>query len=79
MDIFISIFGAVTAIIVAVIGAVLSNNNNNIIQLRKLKEQHYVAYIESLHNYASENDNPNFKNSYTFNRDKLFIMQVRKL
>ncbi|MGC2871851.1 hypothetical protein ACDL92_00965 [Ihubacter sp. mB4P-1] len=53
MEIVISILGAISAILVAVIGAIFSNRNNTTLQLRKLKEEHYISYIEALHNLAA--------------------------
>ena len=52
MELYISIIGAIVAIIVSVLGAILANKNTIILQTRKLKEEHYIAYIEALHNYA---------------------------
>ena len=73
MEILISIFGAVVAIIVAVIGAILSNKNSNLLQLRKLKEQHYICYIESLHNFAATGSSEDAV-KFVYSRDKLFIV-----
>ena len=53
MELYISIIGAIVAIIVSVLGAILANKNTIILQTRKLKEEHYIAYIEALHNYAA--------------------------
>lgn len=39
MEIIISVVGAMSAILVAVVGAVLSNKNSNKLQLRKLKRR----------------------------------------
>ena len=52
-ELYISIIGAIVAIIVSVLGAILANKNTIILQTRKLKEEHYIAYIEALHNYAA--------------------------
>lgn len=73
MEIVISVLGAISAILVAVIAAVLSNRNNTVLQLRKLKEEHYVSYIEALHNLASDNNNETIS-KYTYHRDKLLIV-----
>jgi hypothetical protein len=51
----ISIFGALSAITVSVLGAWYANRNNMILQTRKLKEDHYVSYIEALHDLTSDN------------------------
>ena len=74
MAIVISVFGAISAIIVAIIGAVLSNKNSNILQLRKLKEEHYISYIEALHNLAANNSSKDAIIEYTYHRDKLLII-----
>lgn len=70
----ISVLGAMSAIIVAVIGAILSNRNSNMLQLRKLKEEHYISYIESLHNLAANNSSKDAISKYTYHRDKLLIV-----
>lgn len=74
MEIIISVLGAISAVIVAVIGAVLSNRNSNMLQLRKLKEEHYISYIESLHNLAANNNSRDAISKYTYHRDKLLIV-----
>ena len=74
VEIIISALGAITAILVAITGAVLSNKNNNILQLRKLKEEHYISYIEALHNLAANNSNSEAVSKYTYHRDKLLIV-----
>ena len=70
----ISILGAVSAIIVSIIGAWLANRNSIVLQTRKLKEEHYVAYMEALHNLSSENSNKEYTKNYVFARDKLFLI-----
>ena len=42
MELYISIIGAIVAIIVSVLGAILANKNTIILQTRKLKEEHYI-------------------------------------
>jgi hypothetical protein len=74
IEIYISIFGALTAIIVSIVGALLTKRNSIILQTRKLKESHYVAYIEALHSLASNNQSSQASKDYTFNRDKLFLV-----
>jgi len=74
VPVIISIFGACSAIIVSIIGAWLANNNNIILQTRKLKEEHYVAYMESLHNLASDNASKELIKKYVLARDKLFLV-----
>jgi len=79
MDIIISVSGAIIAIIVAVLGAVLANKNSNLLQLRKLKEQHYVSYIEALHDLATDNNLPENMIQCTLYRDKLFIVASEEI
>jgi len=74
IEIYISIFGALTAIIVSIVGALLTKRNSIILQTRKLKESHYVAYIEAPHSLASNNQSSQASKDYTFNRDKLFLV-----
>ena len=74
MEIIISVLGAISAVIVAVIEAILSNKNSNMLQLRKLKEEHYISYIESLHNLAANNSSRDAISKYTYHRDKLLIV-----
>ncbi len=66
-------------ILISVIGAIFSNKNNNKLQLRKLKEDHYVSYIEALHNLAANNTDNNCVSKYTYSRDKLFIVGSEKV
>lgn len=79
MDIIISVIGALTAIIVASVGAFLANRNSNLLQLRKLKEQHYIVYFEALHNLAANNKDKKTVENYTYYRDKLFIIASEKV
>jgi hypothetical protein len=44
------------------------------LQTRKLKEDHYVFYIEALHDLAANNLNKEANKKYVFARDKLFII-----
>lgn len=73
-EIYISVFGAMSAIIVSIIGAWLANRNSIILQTRRLKEHHYIAYIEALHNLAAFNSDKEAVKSYVFARDKLLLM-----
>lgn len=57
----------------AVFGAILSNKNSNILQMRKLQEEHYVTYIEVLHNLASDSSEKALA-EYACQRDKLFLV-----
>jgi len=70
----ISIFGALSAITVSILGAWYANRNNIILQTRKLKEEHYISYIETLHNLNADNDGADVVKNYVFARDKLFII-----
>jgi len=74
MNLYISLLGALTAILVSFIGAWLANRNSIVLESRKLKEDHYVKYIEALHNLASENNKVEYVKNYTFARDKMFII-----
>lgn len=81
MELLISISGACTAILVSIISALLSNRNSNAFQIRKLKEEHYISYIESLHNLASAQSREldekiidDYVTKFTFFRDKLLIV-----
>lgn len=44
------------------------------LQLRKLKEEPYISYIESLHNLAANNSSRAAISKYTYHRDKLLIV-----
>lgn len=79
MNLLISILGATTAILVSLIGAWLANKNSIVLESRKLKENHYVMYIEALHNLAANNDKKEFLDKYTFARDKMFIIAHEKV
>ncbi len=74
ITLIISIIGAFSAIIVSIIGAWLANRSSLILQARKLKEEHYVAYIEAVHNLSSDNNNKKYDTEYVFARDKLFLI-----
>ena len=71
---YISILGALSAIVVSIIGAWLANKNSIVLQTRKLKEEHYVAYVEALHNLAGNNKETDCVKKYVFARDKLFLI-----
>ncbi|EHP49327.1 hypothetical protein [Odoribacter laneus] len=74
MELYISIIGALVAVIVSILGAILANRNTIILQTRKLKEEHYIAYIEALHNLAANNTDKNTMKNYVFARDKLLLI-----
>ncbi|MCW3127926.1 MAG: hypothetical protein JWO03_3584 [Bacteroidetes bacterium] len=83
MALYISILGALSAILVSFIGAWLSNRNNIVLQTRKLKEEHYISYIEALHNLGLDAANPELLRKYIFERDRLILIAseevVRKM
>lgn len=74
----IAILGALISVVIAIIGAALSIRGSIILQNRKLKEEHYVNYVESLHTLCAENSEQSIKN-YTFARDRLFIVADEKV
>ncbi len=74
MELFISLLGAVVAISVAILGAILTNRNNIRLQKSKLKEEHYIAYISALHSVATDGNNEDFKNEFTRSRDELMLI-----
>ena len=55
MEIVVAIIAGLFSISVAIFGAAFINVNNIKLQTRKLKEEHYVRYIESVHNLAEYN------------------------
>ncbi|SHM43179.1 hypothetical protein [Flavobacterium chilense] len=73
-ELIISIIGAITAIGVSIVGALLANQNSIVLQTKKLKEEHYVAYMEALHQLAGENHNNEATKKYVFARDKLLLI-----
>ncbi|MBE7171834.1 MAG: hypothetical protein INR73_14700 [Williamsia sp.] len=70
----ISIIGTFTAISVSLIGAWLANRNSVILQTRKLKEDHYITFIEALHYLLADNDNNDSIKNYVLARDKLLLI-----
>ena len=74
MEIVISVMGALTAVIVAIIGALLSYRHTNKIEILKLKEEHYISYVQALHNLAANNNNKAYIKDYTYYRDKMLIV-----
>ncbi|MHA7059406.1 hypothetical protein ACWGOQ_0019420 [Aquimarina sp. M1] len=71
--ILISIVGALSAVIVSLIGAWRANKNSILLQTRRLKEEHYIKYIEALPNNIEHNNEKSLAD-YVFTRDKLFII-----
>jgi hypothetical protein len=70
----ISLIGAVSAIFVSIVGAWLANRNSIVLQTRKLKEDHYIGYIEALHNNMSYDETNSNVKDYVFARDKLLLI-----
>ncbi|WP_341903074.1 hypothetical protein [Fluviicola taffensis] len=74
IPLLISILSGAVAITVSIIGAWFANRNSIILQTRKLKEEHYVAFLEALHNLASDNQSTKYGKEYTYARDKLLLI-----
>ncbi len=74
MELVIAIIGALVSISIGCIGAYFANRNSIILQTPKLREDHYIRYIEALHNLAKNNKNEKYVSAYTFARDKLLII-----
>jgi ABC-type bacteriocin/lantibiotic exporter with double-glycine peptidase domain len=74
MSLIIAVIGALSSIIISILGAVLSYRYNKLLQLKELKKSYYIDYIVSLHNFMTENNNREFIKKYTYNRDKLLIV-----
>ncbi len=72
IEILISLLGALTAVIVSVIGAFLANRNSIILQIRKRKEEGYTTFLEALHENAANRKSG--LRDYVLARDKLFII-----
>ena len=72
--VLISLVSAISAVVVSIVTAMASNRNNIILQTRKLKEDHYVSFIEALHDFAAANTNNEAVKKFTFARDKLLII-----
>ncbi len=79
MDIVVAIIAGLFSICVAIFGAVFININNLKMQTRKLKEEHYVRYLEAVHNLAEDNKNVQALKEYTLHRDKMFIVASEKV
>lgn len=73
-EMLIAISGAVISIVIAIISAILARHNDIALQTRRLKEEHYISFIESLHSLMSLNDSQKNIAEYTKYRDKLFIV-----
>ncbi len=70
----ISITGAVAAVVISLVGARHNFRYNILLQNRKLKEDHYVAYLEALHNLSTQNINREFGEKFVMARSKLLII-----
>lgn len=79
MEIVVAIIAGLFSISVAIFGAAFINVNNIKLQTRKLKEEHYVRYIESVHNLAEYNSSTKALKEYTLHRDKMFIVASEKV
>lgn len=83
ITLLISIIGALSAITVSLIAALFTNRNNIVLQTRKLKEDHYIAYVEALQNNMGVNETELTVKEYVFARDKLLVIAseevIRKL
>lgn len=74
-ELIISIVGAIVAVFVSIMGAILANRNSIILQTRKLKESHYLDYITALHNYTATNGtDKKAALKYTESRNILFAI-----
>ncbi len=74
MEIVVAIIAGLFSICVAIFGSVFINISNTKLQTRKLKEEHYVRYLEAVHNLAEDNSSVNALKEYTLHRDKMFIV-----
>lgn len=79
MEIVIAIITGLFSICVAIFSFVFINVNNEKLQTRKLKEEHYVKYLESVHKLAEDNSNLDALKNYTLHRDKMFIVANEKV
>lgn len=73
-ELIISITGAASAILVAVIGSILTRRSSLAIQSQKLKEDYYLAYIEAIHLLSSNNTRPEYLDAYTASRNRLLVV-----
>jgi DNA polymerase elongation subunit (family B) len=74
MELLIAVIGALTSVIIAIVGACLSIRQNIYIKNRQLKEEHYINYITCLHKLMSDNESKIAKENYTLARDTLFLV-----
>jgi hypothetical protein len=74
IPLLVSVASGSFAIIVSFVGAWFANRNSIILQTRKLKEEHYFAYLEAIHNLASDNQSSKYGKSYTYARHMLLLI-----
>ena len=74
MELIIAVIGAASSIAIAVFSSIYININNIRVQNRKLKETHYMNYIQALHMLAADNKDKEALENYTLHRDKIFIV-----
>ncbi len=79
MEIVVAIIAGLFSICVAIFGALFINISNHKLQTRKLKEEHYVRYLEAVHNLAEDNKSVQALKEYTLHRDKMFIVANEKV
>lgn len=77
-EILISLIASSSAILVSLVTAFFSYRNSVILKNKTLKEEHYIQYLEALHNNAAQNSTESL-NKYVFARDKLFIIASEKV
>lgn len=78
-SILIAVFGAISSIAVALLGAWFANRNNVALQTRKLKEEHYINFVIALHNIRANDGDNWWTAQYLFARDKLFLIASKEV
>lgn len=79
MEVTVAIIAGLFSISVSLLGTIFLNLSNTKLQTRKLKEEHYVRYMEALHNLAVDNNDSEALKEYTLHRDKIFIVANEKV
>lgn len=74
IELIISIVGAASAILVAVIGSLLARRSSLALQSQKLKEDYYLAYIEAIYLLSSDNTRPEYLDEYAASRNRLLVV-----
>lgn len=77
MEIVVAIITGLFSICVAIFGSVFININNAKLQTHKLKEEHYVRYLEAVHNFAEDNKSIQALKSYILHRDMKLVIYAR--